>query len=101
MKTKKTFSFLLAVTFVILNASIIFAEPAPAPVVKAKAFVRVLVTEEKRTLSVTVKGDYKIWALPSGQLLKKGNDLQAVVITPTPAGLKLGKEEWAIRGIRI
>src|SRR3989338_8684019 len=66
---------------------------AANPLAEAKTdlMVRVLVLEEKRSVNLTIKGSYRIWALPSGRLLKSGSTLAAEMVAPTAAGLRLGK----------
>lgn len=80
-------------------ASYAASNPVTGP--KINLMVRVLVVEEKRALNVTIKGAYRIWALPAGQLLKEGRGLPVEALLPTANGLRLGKEEWRTRGLRI
>ena len=63
--------------------------------------VRVLVSENKKSLNITIRGAYRLWALPSRQLLKSGNSLPVEMLTATSGKMKLGKEEWLASGIRI
>ena len=64
-------------------------------------FVRVLIAEDRPSLSVTIKGKYIIRVLPSNKVAKSGQGLQAVSLTPTSRGLRLGSEEWAAEGLSI
>src|SRR3989338_3991432 len=91
--------FLSAASIFFPHASDATAAPPAKP--RTDALVRVLILEEKRSVHVTVKGSYRIWGLPSGQLLKSGKGLQAQTVIPTATGLRVGKEEWLVRGIRI
>lgn len=64
-------------------------------------FVRVLVAENKPSLSITIKGKYTVRTLPSNKIAKIGKGLQGVSLTPTLRGLRLGTEEWAADGLLI
>ncbi len=64
-------------------------------------FVRVLVAEDRPSLSVTIKGKYTLRVLPSNKVAKTGQSLQGVSLTPTSRGLRLGSEEWAAEGLLI
>ncbi len=63
--------------------------------------VRVLVAENKKTMSVTVSGAYQIRLLPSLQVAKKGEGLKAVPLIFAPGGVKLGGEGWVCQGVAI
>ena len=95
------FSLLPAVAAMVLIGAPSHAATNPAAGSKTNLMVRVLVVEEKRTLNVTIKGAYRIWALPAGRLLKKGKGLPVEQLLPTANGLRLGKEEWQTRGLRF
>jgi stage II sporulation protein D len=62
--------------------------------------VRVLVAEKQGSVSVNIKKSYVIRALPGLAVLKKGTKLISVV-QPTPRGVKIAGQEWAVRGVRI
>ncbi len=63
--------------------------------------VRVLIAGNEKSFRLTVKGAYTIKALPSLQVLKKGQGLAGASLVMTPTGLKLGNESLPARGIRI
>ena len=63
--------------------------------------IRVLVAEERTYVDLTVKEDYTIRLLPSLQVAKKGRLLAGARLTATPTGFRLGKQEWACRGILV
>lgn len=71
------------------------------PVLYAQPQVRVLVLENQSMLKVNIRGEYQIRVLPTMQVAKKGKDLSNAWLVPTPAGIRIGKEEWACRGLRL
>ncbi len=67
----------------------------------AETPVRVLVLENQRMVKLNVRGDYVIRVLPSMQIAKKGKGLANAWFVPTPAGIRIGRQEWACRGMLI
>ncbi len=103
----RLFTTPLFLFFILFQATLVPAA-ASAPISSASSAgpknvptVRVLVAEDRKSLEVTIKGAYRIWALPSKQLLKKGDSLSLVTLTPISGGIKLGNEECTARGIRF
>ena len=76
--------------------SLILAAP-----LRAETQVRVLVIEGQKMLKVNVRGEYVIRVLPTMQIAKKGTGLKDAWFVPTAAGMRLGREEWACRGMSI
>src|SRR3989338_7793848 len=72
------------------SASLAIVPTASARNQRNNPVVRVLVAEDKKFLNVSIKGSYRIRALPNGQLLQKGNSLIAMALLPTAMGFKLG-----------
>ena len=89
-------SLIYAVLLVFLQTT-----PVAAETPKSISMVRVLVAGDEKALSVSIKGAYRLLALPSKQLIKNGNSLPAARLITTERGIRLGNEEWAIRGVRI
>ena len=83
--------------FIPLTVLIFSPNAAAAPPVE----VRVLVAENQKTIKLTVRGDYVIRSLPSLQVLRKGGHLIEEPVSPAAAGIKLGKSEYPVRGLRI
>ena len=69
--------------------------------VEAAQTIRVLVAEDQKLFHINVKGAYIIKALPSLQILKKGDRLVDFNLTASLKGFQFGKEEWQAKGIRI
>jgi len=63
--------------------------------------VRVLVLENQRSASLTVKGPYRVRLLPSLQVIQQGPSLSPTPVAPTAAGIRFGSREWAARGVRV
>lgn len=63
--------------------------------------IRVCVASGKDRVLVQVKGHYKIEAINSDLVLRKGRYLKKRYIKPTISGLMLGDTEFKIYGIRI
>jgi len=63
--------------------------------------IRVCVAKEKDGILLSVRGPYTIKAINSDLELDKGRYLKKEYIIPTNSGIKLGKEEYKIYGIRI
>jgi len=82
---------------VLIFFSVIFPSSA-APGVPE---VRVLVLENAKTIQVTVKGAYVVRSLPDLVVLKKGERLLNAPLVVTSRGIRLDKQEWLARGIRI
>lgn len=71
------------------------------PSLHAEPQVRVLVAEGQKMLKINIRGVYQIRILPSMQLAKKGKGLIDAWFVPTPNGIRVGREEWVCRGMRI
>ena len=54
--------------------------------VSGPVYVRVLVAEDRSSLTVTVKGKYIVRALPSNKVAKTGQGLQGAGLAATPRG---------------
>lgn len=84
--------------------AVLFSAPAfAAPATKAPADlrpVRVLISENKRSADVRVKGAYTVKALPSLALVKKGEDLKGS-FSADAKGIWFDKKVWPVRGLRI
>ena len=63
--------------------------------------IRVAVMLDAPELSLRIRGNYQIYALPLLEPLKKGKNLNNVIIEPTYSGISLGKERLKIYGIKI
>ena len=63
--------------------------------------VRVLVNDNNTKLNLLVQGPFVIKLFPSGQVVKKSAAPAKLLILPSPAGIRIGKEEWTSRGISI
>jgi stage II sporulation protein D len=83
-------SLLISAFILILTAS--YAQAAE---------VRVLVAEKQPRLLVSVKNEYRISSLPALAIVKKGKGITNLAIQATPKGIKIGAEEFPVRGIRI
>jgi stage II sporulation protein D len=70
-----------------------FAEPAPPT-------VRVLVTERRTRIQLTVKDGWTLRALPGGALIAQGTSL-SVKLTPTPNGFRFGDRTIAATGLLL
>ncbi len=62
--------------------------------------VRVLISENKRSADVRVKGGYTVKALPSLALVKKGEDLKGS-LSADAKGIWFDKKVWPVKGLRI
>ncbi len=93
--TRSRFVVLFLVVTVFFCAPISLAQPTPS------SSVRILIVENQKTVSLTLKGAYVIRLLPSLQVVKRGDLLKGAPVVVTPQGLKVGQEEWRARGIRI
>ena len=71
------------------------------PPLQADTQIRVLVAENQKMLKVNIRGEYQIRVLPTMQLAKKGKGLSDAWLVPTAAGVRIGHEEWACRGLLI
>lgn len=72
-----------------------------SPDLHAGVPVRVLVAEGQKMLKVNVRGEYVVRVLPTMQIAKRGRGLVNAWFVPTAAGVRIGKEEWACKGVRI
>ena len=63
--------------------------------------VRVLVAESQKSFALSARGDYRITALPSLQVVKKGTQLKNAAVSSKPGIIRLGNEEWPAKGLRI
>ena len=50
---------------------------------------------------MNIRGQYQIRVLPNLQVAKKGKGLSNAWVVPTPKGIRIGREEWVCRGMRI
>lgn len=91
-RLNKVLIFTLLISF--LSPSLLAAESEALT-------LRVCVLKDVNTISVTVKGAYRIEALRTGELLKKGKDLNDASVLPTTAGLIVAGEPFNIFGIKI
>ncbi len=64
-------------------------------------FVRVLVSENRTFIQLTVKKKYLIRLLPSAKIVRVGDQLTGERLSPTANGFRLGREEWVASGITI
>jgi stage II sporulation protein D len=92
------FSFRLISSFILFIYLIL---PASLALGRATPRVRVLVAENQKTLFVTIKGHYTLRALPGLQVIRQGERAIRVPIIPSSKGIQMGKEVWAVKGIRI
>ncbi len=86
-----------AAFFLPLLFSLAFCSPAAA----ADQTIRVLVIEGQKMLKVNIRGEYVVRVLPTQQVCKKGKGLTNAWFVPTERGVRIGKEEWVCRGVRI
>ena len=91
---------MLVAGLTIVLSGLFFAK-APEGFAASPPKVRVLIAGNEQSFQLTVKGAYTIKALPSLQVLKKGQHLAGAPLVMTSAGLKLGNEDLPARGIRI
>ncbi|MBI4433073.1 MAG: SpoIID/LytB domain-containing protein [Candidatus Omnitrophica bacterium] len=73
----------------------VFAAPAKSQE------VRVLVAENQKSLTLTVKGRYQIKLLPSLLTAAAGQKLKTASVAATPAGIRIGGKELKTPGFRI
>ncbi len=85
----------------LLSSFFILSLLGPLPEAAAETSVRVLVAEGQKMLKVNVRGEYVVRVLPTMQIAKKGKGLVNAWFVPTEKGVRIGKEEWACRGVRI
>jgi stage II sporulation protein D len=64
-------------------------------------YVRVLVAENRKELTVSVKGRYTIRVLPSRKVARQAQKMTSERLIATPRGFKLGAQEWAAEGLLI
>lgn len=65
------------------------------------AEVRVLISERQSKLLFSAKKGYLIRSLPALAIVKKGQGVTNLAIAATPRGIKIGNEEFALRGVRL
>ncbi len=63
--------------------------------------VRVLIVQDQKEIKLTVKGQYVVRSLPALQVLKKGERMIQVPLVASTTGMRLGKDEWSVTGIRV
>ena len=63
--------------------------------------VRVLISENKKLIRLTVKGGCQLRVLPSLVSVKRSGKLTGIAVISTPKGIQVGLEEFFGRGIRI
>ncbi|MBI2094641.1 MAG: SpoIID/LytB domain-containing protein [Candidatus Omnitrophica bacterium] len=68
---------------------------------KASPAIRVLVEENQRLMRLEIKGPYRVELLPTREVVQKGEGLDSTPVSPSPRGIRFGKEAWACGGIRI
>ena len=89
-------SFFIFALFLVLPSAHA-AEEAPKNIFP----VRVLVAEERTFMNLSSKNGCSLRLLPSGQWVKTNVRLEEARLVPTLKGFRLGKEEWACRGLEI
>ncbi len=72
-----------------------------APVSANTYEIRVLITEHQTQLLVSAKAEYQIRSLPTLTVIKKGKGLVNFPVQPSARGVKVGNEEFAVRGVRV
>lgn len=93
---KKTIFFLillLSISFTAPGAS--FPREKPNPTI-----IRVAIIDDRESISLSLKGKYKIYASDSGRLIMEGPFLSAKVKS-VPGGLEIGRRSIAAPGIKI
>ncbi|MGH7198224.1 MAG: SpoIID/LytB domain-containing protein [Candidatus Omnitrophota bacterium] len=75
--------------------------PVPLAAAADAPEVRVLILENATSIQVTVKGAYIVRSLPDLVVLKKGEGLLNAPLAVTARGIRLDKQEWLARGIRV
>lgn len=99
------FKILLSSVTILFCAFIIFlfcsGHESRAETTVDPPLIRVLVAENQTGARLTIKGGYVIRALPSLQVLKKGERLVNVPVTAAASGIYLDKQGWAAKGIRV
>lgn len=63
--------------------------------------LRVCVLKDADQMVLTIRGSYKILALKTNQLIKKGRSLRKAKVVPTSSGLLISGEPFDIYGINI
>lgn len=90
---------LFSVFFFLSGTASLFAMGSHPPLGESQN-LRVAVSEGQKSVHLKVAGPYEIRKMHTGELLKEGRKLEAVV-TPTLEGLSLGEEAVRIYGIRV
>lgn len=65
-----------------------------------KKYIRVAIIKGKKDINLSLKGDYQILTLHTNEPLVSGRNLKSKVY-PTFSGLKVGKDDFKVFGIRI
>ena len=65
-----------------------------------KKDIRVAISKDKKSVKLYLKGRYSIYTLHTNELLKDGSNLK-IVVYPSAGGIRLGKEDLNVFGIRI
>ncbi|MBL7068730.1 MAG: SpoIID/LytB domain-containing protein [Candidatus Omnitrophica bacterium] len=86
----------------LLIAAIVIAVQPPVSSSKSKDnILRVCVLKDSKSLTLTIKGSYKIFTLNTNELIDKGKNLKMASVLPLESGLSISGKPLKIYGIKI
>jgi len=95
---KKILSLISVIVFL---ASLFFLDTMAFSQGSSHPVVRVAVIKDASSITLSIKGKYRIYSLYRRQLLDQGRNLRRKKVSPTISGLLVGKDAYKIFGIKI
>ncbi len=95
---------ILRIFYVIVLFALIFSTSQSHPPLAFNAgetMLRVCVLKDAGTLTLSIKGDYRMLTLYADEVIDKGRDLKGATVVPAPSGLLISGEPLKIHGVRI